>query len=92
MVAQKLVEQALREYPRTRGNDRLLIVCVWTLQSPGWKQEPDKFIAHKAIMPETITRWRRKLQEQGRYLPDAKITEARFKKFEQVKAGNFEEL
>jgi hypothetical protein len=39
-------------------------------------------------MPETITRHRRKFQEQSLYLPEEKITEARYEKYQQVKQGN----
>jgi hypothetical protein len=39
-------------------------------------------------MPETITRHRRKFQEQGLYLPEKKITEARYNKFAEVRQGN----
>ena len=40
-------------------------------------------------MPETIRRLRQKLQEQGQYLPDEKITEARYEKFKQVRGGDY---
>jgi hypothetical protein len=88
MSTQHLVERALKELPITRGSDRHLIVAVWHYQDPQWRLDPAKWILGKAIMPETITRHRRKLQEQGLYLPDEKVTEARYSKFKEMRQGN----
>lgn len=92
MRAQKLVERALKEYPQTRGSDRHLIIAVWHYQNPDWKYDPVAWILTEAMSPETITRWRRKLQEQGRYLPEDKITEARYDKYKEARSGNLEAL
>jgi len=92
MKAQILVERALKELPITRGSDRHLIVAVWHYQNPEWRLDPTKWLLSKAIMPETITRHRRKFQEQGLYLPEEKITEARYSKFKEVRQGNMEAL
>ena len=88
----KLVERALKELPITRGSDRHLIVAVWHFQKPSWRLDPAKFVLNDAIMPETITRIRRKLQEQGLYLPEDKIVEARYSKFQAVRGGDLEAL
>ena len=87
-LANRLVEKALSELPITRGSDRHLIVAVWHYQNPQWRLDPAKWVLGQAIMPGTITRIRRKLQEQGLYLPEEKIVEARYKKFGEVRQGN----
>ena len=92
MQSRKLVERALRELPQTRGSDRHLIVAVWHFQNPQWRLDPAKWVLREAIMPETITRHRRKFQEQGLYLPEEKIVEARYSKYKEVRNGNLEVL
>lgn len=92
MKVQSLVERALKELPVTRSSDRHLIVAVWHYQNPQWRLDPAKWVLKGAMMPESITRHRRKLQEQGLYLPEEKITEARYEKFQQVRQGNMEAL
>ena len=79
----------MQQYPITRGSDRHLIVAVWYLQDKEWNLDAKNFLLNKAIMPETIRRLRQKLQEQGQYLPDEKITEARYEKFKQVRGGDY---
>ena len=91
-TAQKLTRKALEDYPITRGSDRHLIVAVWYLQNPKWNENAKDFILYRAIMPESITRHRRKLQEQGLFLPEDKITEARYEKFKQVRAVGVDAL
>lgn len=86
MRVQALVERALKELPTTRSSDRHLIVAVWHYQNPQWRLDPAQWVLKGAIMPESITRHRRKLQEQGLYLPEEKIVEARYSKFKQVRA------
>jgi len=64
-----LVLYCLKEFPETRGSDKELIRRVWEIQ--GFRI-PHKLIPFflKVAHPETITRSRRKVQSEGRYLPD----------------------
>jgi hypothetical protein len=80
-----LVERILREYPKTRSNDRLLIMGVWWAQDANYKDDFTNFFLNKAIMPETITRCRRKLQEQGKYEASQEVSEQRYNKFTQMR-------
>lgn len=59
-----VVERILREYPRTRDSDKLLIMKVWEtfgVKVPAWFVD-----AYMKILPcsESITRARRKAQER----------------------------
>jgi hypothetical protein len=88
MSSGDLIEQALRDYPETRDSDLKLIVKVWELQikapiPPRLKA----FLYEKAIHPETITRARRKFQEQGKYRAKEEVEEARYEKFKQTRAS-----
>ena len=89
--AQRLVRRALEDYPITRGSDRHLIVAVWHLQGIVW-HDSKQFILNDAIMPETITRIRRKLQENGLYLPNGEVTEKRYARFVAVRGGDLDSL
>lgn len=79
------VERALKAWPETRDSDRKLILAVWWLQDNDYESHFKSFFNHKAIMPETITRCRRKLQEQGKYPASKKVEEERFNKFKAVR-------
>ena len=92
MRVQALVEKALKELPITRSSDRHLIVAVWHYQNPQWSLDPAKWLLGKAMMPESITRHRRKLQEQGLYPAVTAVNEERYSKYQEVKAGNMEIL
>lgn len=76
------IEQCLKDEPETRSNDRLLIVKVWERQL-GRKLHPAlvNFILNEAVMPETITRARRKFQEDGQYLATKEVEEQRYQQF-----------
>lgn len=76
-----IVEKALSDYPQTRSDDRKLIMTVWWLQNSDYDKDFRNFFQHKAIMPETITRARRKIQESGKYLATKAVEEERFNKF-----------
>lgn len=77
------VEDILRKYPNTRGDDKLLIACYW--------REIDKLTAlnmdfvNYSTPSESITRARRLIQANGMYLPSDEIIairknrESRFK-------------
>lgn len=92
MKVQALVERALKEIPITRSSDRHLIVAVWHYQNPQWRLDPAKWVLKGAMMPESITRHRRKLQEQGLYPASEEVNEERYSKFQQVRQGNMEAL
>lgn len=83
--ADALVERALQQWPVTRDNDRKLIMAVWWLQNNNYEKEFKSFFQHTAIMPETITRCRRKLQEQGKYRASESVEQQRYEKFKRMK-------
>ena len=80
-----LVERALQTWPATRDSDRKLILAVWWLQDNNYENDFRRFFINKAIMPESITRCRRKLQEQGLYPASKEVTENRFNKFKEMR-------
>ena len=66
----EIVKEVLIENSKTRDNDEMLIVEVWTKQYPeisnnlNWFNEfSHYFITQKLFKTESITRARRKLQE-----------------------------
>ena len=80
-----LVERALQTWPATRDSDRKLILAVWWLQDNNYENDFRIFFTNKAIMPESITRCRRKLQEQGLYPASKEVVENRFNKFKEMR-------
>jgi hypothetical protein len=78
---QQLVERSLQTWPETRDSDRKLMLAVWYLQDNNYRDHFKQFFLHTAITPETITRMRRKLQEQGKYPASKAIEDQRYKKF-----------
>jgi hypothetical protein len=86
------VEQLLREYPETRGNDKVLLTYYWYMFD-GVKFEGIKEFAEtfKEATPEgTITRNRRYIQYDPdytgeRYLPDGNLTKMRRIRAERIK-------
>lgn len=87
MRIDQAVERVLKNYPATRDSDRLLILSVWWLQDNSFADRDNfiEFFKHKAYMPESITRARRKLQEDGKYLATKKVEEERYKKFKEAR-------
>ena len=79
------VERALKSWPATRDSDRKLMLAVWWLQDNDYDQHFKEFFKEKAIMPESITRCRRKLQEQGKYRASPEAEEDRYNKFKQMR-------
>jgi hypothetical protein len=77
MFVKDAVEECLSEDERARNDDKWLIIQVLR------KMKFDVFIPYGKLkdMPafESITRCRRKLQEEGMYLADEKIIEKRDK-------------
>jgi hypothetical protein len=84
-MVSNLVEKALQTWPATRDSDRKLILAVWWLQDNNYENDFKRFFSNKAIMPESITRCRRKLQEQGLYQASDSVAESRFNKFKEMR-------
>jgi len=86
LTVKDAVEEVLREDKRARNNDKWLIIQV--LRKLGFKI----YIDYKQLdeMPsfESITRCRRKFQEQGLYLPDKDVREARRQEEEEMRKIN----
>lgn len=85
MVVSQIVEHALKQWPSTRDSDRKLILAVWWLQDNDYESHFREFFKAKAIMPETITRCRRKFQEQGKYRASEAVEEDRYNKFKEAR-------
>lgn len=81
MNVYKIVEKALTEYPQTRSDDRKLILAVWWLQDNRFDDDFRDFFKTRAVMPETITRCRRKIQEGGRLLATEEVEAQRYANF-----------
>lgn len=78
------VESILRHVPMTRNSDtELLLVYMHKAGIELTESQKAKFREMPA--PETITRFRRKLQEQGKYEASPEVNEARYNKFKQYK-------
>ena len=86
MKVKDVVEEVLAEDKRARNNDKWLIIQV--LRRMGFKI----YIDYRQLddMPafESITRCRRKFQEQGLYLPDEKVREGRREAEEEMRNIN----
>lgn len=87
MKANQIIEGILARYPRTRDSDIQLIVAVWQAQGLNLTEQQRETLYNVCTSTETITRLRRKLQEQGKYLANEEVQEARFSKYQNVK-GN----
>ena len=85
MTNTQYIEKALKNYPKTRNSDKLLILCVWWLQNPEYQKNFDNFFINHAISTETCRRTRQKLQEQGKYLADESVDQARYDKYETMR-------
>ena len=78
-----LVTRLLKEYPKARDNDNLLLLMVWAEQDGNLRKDKTFFdfatgmIAGKYIKFESVSRARRKIQEEnpelrGEYYHDRK--------------------
>lgn len=85
MQISSVVERALSTWPATRDSDRKLIIAVWWLQDNNYQDNFKEFFLHKAYMPESITRCRRKLQESGKYRANKQAEEDRYNKFKDMR-------
>jgi len=77
----EIVEETLEKFPITRNSDRELIFRVLVSQGLVLHVEGGITIPYENLnkLPsfESITRCRRKIQEEGRFLPCEEILEAR---------------
>lgn len=86
MTTAQRVENILRASQLARNSDKKLISIY--LEKSGLNltgSQIDKLMSLPSF--ETITRVRRKLQEQGKYPADAETTEHRYNKFKKVRAN-----
>jgi hypothetical protein len=82
----KNVEYILNLDEESRNNDKKLLLMYWTLID---KVSITSNFLHNfmqsATMPESITRARRLIQEEGLYLPTEEVTKNRRKRQEDMK-------
>ena len=72
-----LVEEVLKDKPITRASDMRLILEVWEKEGVIFSTEQKSKIIMRCSAPESITRCRRKFQEEGWYLPSEQIKKER---------------
>lgn len=82
------VEKALIEFPDTRNSDKKLCLTVWWMQDKDYDDNFKSFFIDRALSPESVTRCRRKFQEEGKYLADEKVDKARYDKYKLAKNAN----
>ncbi|WP_151035715.1 hypothetical protein [Bacillus wiedmannii] len=71
------VEAILREYEVARGDDKILQLLYWRkIDKIDFDNFPSDYM-EKATPSESITRARRVIQEEGRFLPADDIVEMR---------------
>lgn len=84
MTEAERVEAILKAVPKTRDSDKELLIIY--CQKAGLELT-DRQIAKLRQMPssDTITRIRRKLQEQGKYPASESVNNARYEKYKSVR-------
>jgi hypothetical protein len=75
-----LVWSILKDNPKTRNDDKNLILKVWEKQRLKLTEQ-QMMMFFKVAFPETITRLRREIQEQGFFKADS-LRQAQRKLFE----------
>lgn len=86
MTTQDRVCNILRASREARNSDVELFIIY--AQKSGMNLTPNQMrIFRDMPTMDTITRIRRKLQEQGKYEADEAVNEARFKKFKYIKSN-----
>ena len=89
--ADNLIKYCFAYWPETKSNDRLLFLQVWDLQGLKLTPQQRDLFLHKVLSPETISRRRRKIQEEARenlkpdYLPRPEVLEKRLGKQEDLR-------
>ncbi|HDR7263641.1 hypothetical protein [Bacillus sp. CH_203] len=76
-TAKQHVEDILRDYEVARGDDKALCLLYWRLVDGIDFRNFAVGFMDKATMPESITRARRLIQEEGKYRPSEEIIERR---------------
>lgn len=74
-----LIDNVLSKYPRTRDDDKILMLYVWWVQGLKLDKEQQKLFLTKCVTPETITRARRKFNEAGWYRSSEEVQNKRKK-------------
>lgn len=84
MTTQTRVENIMRASRESRNSDIELYIIY--CQKSGMNLTPNQMrILRDMPTMDTLTRIRRKLQEQGKYEADEAVNEARYKKFKHIK-------
>ncbi len=82
------VDRILSTNEHTRNSDKLLILETWNLEGLGLSDTQRRIFLDKCTTPESITRARRSLKDK--YPANEKVTEYRYKRFEQYRSGSWE--
>jgi len=64
----QIVKQVLSECPDARDNDTLLLIKVWEIQGYFIPTMIRTHLIFHGFKPESVRRWRQKLQENGQFL------------------------
>jgi len=89
--ADNLIKYCFAYWPETKSSDRLLFLKVWDMQGLKLSDEQRKLFLHTVLSPETISRRRRKIQEEARerldkkYLPKPEVLKKRLGKQEDLR-------
>ena len=82
MTTAQQVENLLKYLPDTRSSDIELLIAYMQKAGMGLSREQIEIFKNLPT-PETLTRIRRKLQEQGKYPASKEVNESRYNKFKQ---------
>lgn len=85
MKTLNLVEYVLLNNTKARNSDLELIISVWAEQGLHLSDLQKEILKSKCSKPETIRRLRQKFQEQGKYLADKTVEQARYNKYIETK-------
>jgi hypothetical protein len=76
-TVKQYVEAILRKYEDARNDDKILQLLYWKLVDKiDFNNFPSEYV-RKATPSESITRARRIIQEEGKYLPSDEVSEVR---------------
>lgn len=68
-TVQARIKKILALFPHTRNNDKELMFCYWVVYDGLNETNFATEFVQRATSPETITRARRRIQEEGLYVP-----------------------
>ena len=89
--ADNIIKYCFAYWPNTKSNDMLLFLQVWDLQGLKFTPQQRNVFLHEVLSPETISRRRRKIQEEARerldssYLPRPEVLKKRLGKQEDLR-------